>query len=63
MQKQPVWTPEFFGISLSNFFQFMAHYALIATLPIFVIDSLRGNDWQAGLAMTFFQIGEYAVVR
>jgi MFS family permease len=57
MKKQQVWTAEFFGISLSNFFQFMAHYALIATLPIFIVDSLRGNDWQAGLAMTFFQIG------
>lgn len=57
MQKQPLWTQEFLGMSLSSFFQYMTHYALIAALPVFVIDSLSGNDWQAGLAMTFFQIG------
>ncbi|HWR39786.1 MAG TPA: MFS transporter [Patescibacteria group bacterium] len=57
MEKQPLWTKEFLGMSLSNFFQYMTHYALIVALPIFVIDRLQGNDWQAGLAMTFFQIG------
>jgi MFS family permease len=44
-------------MSLSSFFQYGAHFALIATLPIFVIDTLRGNDWQTGLTMTFFQFG------
>lgn len=57
MQKQPLWTQEFLGMSLCSFFQYMTHYALIAALPVFVIESLNGNDWQAGLAMTFFQIG------
>jgi MFS family permease len=57
MQKQLLWTQEFLGMSLSSFFQYMTHYALIAALPVFVIDTLKGNDWQAGLAMTFFQIG------
>ncbi|VBB07391.1 Hypothetical protein LUCI_2635 [Lucifera butyrica] len=57
MAKQPLWTQEFLGMSLSSFFQYMTHYALIAALPVFVIDTLKGNDWQAGLAMTFFQIG------
>lgn len=57
MQKQALWTQEFLGMSLSSFFQYMTHYALIASLPVFVIDTLHGSDWQAGLAMTFFQIG------
>lgn len=57
MQKQSVWTPEFIGMSLSSFFQYMTHYGLIAALPVYVIEGLQGNDWQAGLAMTFFQIG------
>lgn len=57
MEKQPLWTKEFMGMSMSSFFQYMAHYALIAALPVFVIDTLNGNEWQAGLAMTFFQIG------
>lgn len=57
MQKQLIWTKDFLGMSLSNFFQYMTHYALIAAMPVFVIEALQGNDWQAGLAMTFFQIG------
>ena len=57
MQKQSLWTQAFMGMSLSSFFQYMTHYALIAVLPVFVIEQMNGNDWQAGLAMTFFQIG------
>lgn len=57
MKNQPLWTPEFLGMSFSNFFQYMAHYSLIATLPVFIMENLQGDEWQAGLAMTFFQIG------
>ncbi|WP_371364511.1 putative MFS-type transporter YhhS [Sporomusa rhizae] len=57
MQKQSIWTQGFVGMSLSSFFQYMTHYALVAALPVFVMDSLNGNERQAGLAMTFFQIG------
>lgn len=44
-------------MSASSFFQYMAHYALIAALPVVVTGPLGGNEWQAGLVMTFFQIG------
>lgn len=58
MQKmQPLWTREFWAMSLSSFFQYVTLFALIAALPIFVIDILHGNEWQAGLTMTFFQFG------
>lgn len=57
MHIQPLWTREFWGMSLSSFFQYITQFALIAALPIFVIDTLHGNDWQAGLTMTFFQFG------
>lgn len=57
MTKPSLWTQEFLGMSFSNFFQYMTHYALVTTLPIFVMENLHGNEWQAGLAMTFFQIG------
>lgn len=57
VQKQALWTQAFLGMSFSNFFQYMTHYALIAALPVFVIENLHGNDWQAGLSMTFFQAG------
>ncbi|CUH94721.1 putative membrane protein [Propionispora sp. 2/2-37] len=57
MNKQSIWTKDFLGMSFSSFFQYMTHYALIAALPVFVMEALNGNAWQAGLAMTFFQIG------
>ncbi len=57
MQKQPLWTRNFWGMCLGSFFQYMTHYALLASLPIFVIDILKHSDNQAGLVMTFFQIG------
>lgn len=60
MEKPALWTQEFLGMSLSSFFQYMVHYALIAALPMFVIDTLQGNERQAGLAMTFFQLGAVA---
>lgn len=57
MNNQVLWTLEFLGMSASSFFQYMAHYALIAALPVVVTGQLGGNEWQAGLVMTFFQIG------
>lgn len=57
MQKSKLWTQNFLGASFSSFFQYMTHYAFIATLPVFVIETLRGDAGQAGLVMTVFQIG------
>lgn len=57
MRTQPLWTRDFWGTSLSSFFQYVIQYALIAALPIFVVDTLHGNNWSAGLTMTFFQLG------
>lgn len=57
MDKQAIWTKDFLGMSFSSFFQYMMHYALIAALPVFVMEALQGSAWQAGLAMTFFQLG------
>lgn len=57
MQNSRLWTTEFLSMSGSNFLLFMAHYILIASLPIFIMQSLDGGDIEAGIAMTFFQIG------
>lgn len=57
MQNQKLWTPGFIGMGLTNFFYFMSQYILVAALPVFVMDSLGRGEWEAGLAMTFFQIG------
>lgn len=35
----------------------MTHYVLVAALPIVITSELSGSDLDAGLAMTYFQIG------
>ncbi len=57
MGRQRLWTAEFIAMGVSSFFQYMAQYALLATLPLFIMESLHGGDFEAGLAMTFFQVG------
>ncbi len=44
-------------MSFSSLFQYMTHYSLVTVLPILVINQFSGNVFQAGLAMTFFQVG------
>lgn len=60
MERKSLWSREFVHMGLSNFFQFMTQYMMVAALPIFVLDCLAGGEMEAGLAMTFFQIGALA---
>jgi len=57
MPQQKLWTPEFIGMGLTNFFYFMSQYILIAALPVFIMDDLGDGQLAAGMAMTCFQIG------
>lgn len=57
MQREKLWTPEFLGMGGSNLFLFMSQYIMVASLPIFIMETLGGGDMEAGLAMTAFQIG------
>ena len=52
-----LWTPEFLSMGGCNFLVFMSQYIMIAALPIFIMDDLQGGELEAGMAMTFFQIG------
>lgn len=56
MENKSLWTRDFLLLCLSSFFQFMLFFILMATLPIFAIDELKGNEQQAGLVMTVFMI-------
>ncbi|TCS81831.1 MFS transporter [Pectinatus cerevisiiphilus] len=58
--QQRLWSQAFLGMSFSSLFQYMTHYSLITVLPILVINQFSGSVFQAGLAMTFFQIGAIA---
>ena len=57
---EALWTTEFLGMSLSNFLIYITQYAMIAGLPIIIMTEYGGGDVEAGLAMTFFQIGTVA---
>ena len=58
--KKALWTREFFGMSLVSFLIYLTQYAMIAALPIVMMQEYGGGDVEAGLAMTFFQIGTVA---
>ncbi len=60
MKDTRLWTLEFINMGCSNLFFFMSQYILVAALPIFIMDDMGGGEWEAGLAMTFFQIGTVA---
>lgn len=57
MQNQKLWNKDFILASLSNLFQFITFYALLSTVPMFVLNSLHGNNKQAGLVITVFSLG------
>ena len=57
MPNERLWSPEFISMGLTNFFIFISHYSLIASMPVIIIDHLGGTEMDTGLAMTFFQIG------
>ena len=57
VNSEALWTREFLGMSLSNFLIYVTQYAMIAALPIVIMTEYGGGDVEAGLAMTFFQIG------
>lgn len=57
MQGNTLWTREFMGMGLTNFFYFMSQYIMLAALPVYIMDDLKLGQWEAGMAMTCFQIG------
>lgn len=57
MNGTTLWTREFIGMGLTNFFYFMSQYIMLAALPVYIMDDLGLGQWEAGMAMTCFQIG------
>ncbi len=51
--KEGIWTKSFISLALTQFFLFTVFYALLTTLPIYVIDQLGGTQSNAGLVVTF----------
>jgi MFS family permease len=50
--KEPIWTRNFLSVAFVNLIVFITFYALLTTLPIYVIYHLDGTEAQAGLVVT-----------
>lgn len=57
MDSNRLWSPAFINYGISSGIMYMTQYVLVAALPIVITSDLRGSDLDAGLAMTYFQIG------
>jgi MFS family permease len=54
-ENQPLWTKEFIGTTLSNFFIWTSLQMLVPTMPAY-IQHLGGNEFSAGLVTSIFSI-------
>ena len=57
MDSNRLWSPVFTNYGISSGILYMTQYVLVAALPIVITSELSGSDLDAGLAMTYFQIG------
>ncbi|MFC6603480.1 MFS transporter [Ectobacillus funiculus] len=55
--RERIWTKNFIVVCLSNFFMSLNFYILATSFPLYVKDSLHGNQQQMGLAITIYVIG------
>ena len=57
MDSNRLWSPAFTNYGISSGILYMTQYVLVAALPIVITSEMSGSDIDAGLAMTYFQIG------
>lgn len=57
MNTDRLWSPAFINYGVSSGIFYMTQYVLVAALPIILTVELGGSALDAGLAMTYFQIG------
>lgn len=57
MLREKIWTRNFIVICVSSFFMFLTFYVLTTAFPLYIRDSLNGNQQQMGLVITIYVIG------
>ncbi|GLX67187.1 MFS transporter [Paenibacillus glycanilyticus] len=57
MLREKIWTRNFVTICVSSFFMFLTFYVLTTAFPLYVRDSLHGNQQQMGLVITIYVLG------
>jgi MFS family permease len=55
--REKIWTKNFIVVCMSSFFMFLTFYILATAFPLYVKDSLNGNQQQMGLVITIYVIG------
>ena len=63
MENEKLWSPAFLGYGGGNRIFYMTQYMMITTLSIIITSDLKGSAIEAGMAMTYFQIGTIYVDR
>lgn len=58
---QPIWTRDFISVSLTQLLVFSVFYALVAVLPLYVIDVLHGSAGDAGLVVTLMVVAQILI--
>lgn len=56
MINESLWNKNFILLCCNNFFQFMTHFLLMSTLPIFIIDALHGEKEAVGVIIGIYLI-------
>lgn len=57
MKQEKLWSFDFINYGMSSSVYYMTQYILVTALPIIIISELNGTAIDAGLAMTYFQVG------
>lgn len=55
--KEKLWTKDYMGILLTNFFLMLTFYLLMVTISVFAVNEFNATESQAGLASSIFVIG------
>ncbi|MFC5648825.1 MFS transporter [Paenibacillus solisilvae] len=55
--RERIWTKNFIVVCMSSFFMFLTFYILATAFPLYVKDSLNGDQQQMGLTITIYVIG------
>ncbi|QJD84937.1 MFS transporter [Cohnella herbarum] len=57
MNRERIWTKDFIVVCMSSFFMFLNFYILATAFPLYVKDSMNGNEQQMGLSISIYVIG------
>ncbi|PWA07627.1 MFS transporter [Pueribacillus theae] len=53
-KKTPIWTKNFIGSAITNFFIFLNYFTLLTIMPVYVVENLQRSKTDAGLVVTLF---------